>query len=375
MQKIDDELLYTVHCLNVDTVDCIVWAFDNKGFLNLQEKFKKDILASYPFILAIALKVKISYLSEIAALNTVCHISSVQKFSILLNKSRTILGVEKLHKKGILGSNVTVAVIDTGCYFHVDFVMPYNRILQFVDFVNHTKTPYDDNGHGTFVCGVVGGGGVASAKKYRGIAPNCNIIVLKALDENGQTKATTILDAMQWVFDNKGKYNIRVVCLSFGSEPLKTNDPLVAAVEVLWDSGICVVAASGNDGPKQGTIKSPGASPKIITVGSADTTGDDISVAPFSSRGPAFSFVKPDIIAPGVDILSTTNSTRFYTFLSGTSVSTPMVAGVCALLLEEYKFLSPNQIKNILLNSAQKVEGTKNDCGFGLVDAFNSMYN
>lgn len=377
MQKIDEVLLKQVYALNTSTINCIVWAKDENGFFYLKEFLKQfDIIAIYPFLNAIAIKVLHTDLKKLNDLDAVLYVSSVQKFSILMNKANYILGASALHKKGIVGNNVTVAVIDTGCFAHIDFLLLKNRILVFKDFVNKKDDCYDDNGHGTFVCGVIGGSGIASAKKFCGVAPFCNLVVLKALDKDGQTQATTILDAMQWIFDNKQKYNIAVVCMSFGSEPLKKNDPLIAGAEVLWDNGICVVAASGNDGPEFGTVKSPGASAKIITVGSADKIDNenDAKVAPFSSRGPAFSYVKPDIIAPGVDITSTTNGLNFYTKMSGTSVSTPMVAGVCALLLSEFSFLTPNQIKHILINSAKKLNCKPNECGAGLLNAYNSLF-
>lgn len=377
MQKIDEQLLCGVYALCNQNVDCIVWACDKGCFDELLIKFQNhEIYATYPFLNAFAIKIKTGELKILNDLQMVRFVSSVQKLSILMNKSKHLVGVDKLHKNGVLGTGVTVAVIDTGCFAHVDFLIKRNRIFCFKDFVNGNFTPYDDNGHGTFVCGVLAGNGVASAGKFSGVAPDCNLVVLKALDHFGQTQATTILDAMQWIFDNRQKYDIKVVCMSFGSEPLKTNDPLIKGAEVLWDNGICVVAACGNDGPEFETIKSPGASPKIITVGSADAANkaNQISVAPFSSRGPAFSFVKPDLIAPGVDIVSTVNGTSFYGKMSGTSVSTPMVAGTCALMLSEYKFLTPNQIKNILLNSAQKIEANINEGGAGFLDAYKSMY-
>lgn len=377
MKKIDENLICNVSILGNNKQKCIVWATDKASYDELLTRVSSNkIFAKYPFLNAFAMIVETKDLHILNNLQSVFYVSSVQKLSVLMHRAKTLLGVDKLHKKGIVGSNITVAVIDTGCFSHVDFFVPRNRVLFFKDFINGKKVPYDDNGHGTFVCGVLGGNGVASGKRFCGVATDCNLVVLKALDKLGQTQATTILDAMQWILDNKEKFDIKVVCMSFGSEPLKTNDPLMKGAEVLWDNGICVVAASGNDGPEFGTIKSPGASPKIITVGSADDAHkkDSISVAPFSSRGPAFSFVKPDLIAPGVDITATTNNLNFYGKMSGTSVSTPMVAGTCALLLSEYGFLSPNQVKNILLNSAHKIDCDKNECGFGFLDAFKSVF-
>ncbi len=379
MFKIDESLFYKVQSLKDDYIKCVVWVNNwENSYKMLKNIFNDDcIIKKFPFINAFGLKVTNKDLLKLNEFPWIEYVTSVQKASILMDASCGILGVDKLHKNQIFGQGVTVAVIDTGCYNHLDFVIGKNRIIFFKDFVNNKNFPYDDNGHGTFVTGVIAGNGLASNGKFCGIAPACDLIILKALDKYGETQAFTILDAMQWIYDNNKKYNIKVVCMSFGSVPLNRQDPLIQGAEILWDNGICVVSASGNDGPESNSIKSPGASPKIITVGSADKiiTNNNIKVAPFSSRGPAFSYVKPDLIAPGVDITSTTNKKTFYTQMSGTSVSTPMVAGVCALLLGEYQFLKPNRIKTILLNSSKHLQCDKNECGFGLLDAYNSFLN
>jgi serine protease AprX len=159
--------------------------------------------------------------------------------------------------------------------------------------------------------------------------------------------------------------------MSFGSTVMDVEDPLMYGAEVLWNNGIVVVSAAGNSGPNYSTIMSPGASKKIITVGSIDTTkGDKISVAEFSSRGPAFENFKPDIVLPGVDIISTGifKSKEFYTTMSGTSVSTPMVAGVASLMFNYNINYTPDQIKYMIVNSTIKFMDDRNAEGFGRLD-------
>ena len=114
--------------------------------------------------------------------------------------------------------------------------------------------------------------------------------------------------------DNRKKYNIKVVCMSFGSMVLSSNDPLITGAEVLWNNGITVVAAAGNSGPESQTIKSPGASSKIITVGAINDNRkngkyneDNFVIADFSSRGPILDNYKPDLVVPGVDIMGGCN--------------------------------------------------------------------
>ena len=375
MSKIDINLLNTIETLNNQTkdVDCLVYAsnyFLARRYLN--NTFDKVV--EYPFIKAFGIKTDLNNIKKIANLKQVKYISSITKVFAQMNIAKDVLNFNEDLKK-YTGSGVTVAIIDTGISEHVDFCSFSNRIIHFEDFINKKTVPYDDNGHGTFVSGVLAGNGFFNGRKYSGIAPKANIIMLKALDESGETGALTILNAMQWISDNRQKYNIKVVCMSLGSQPLESGDPLVVGAEALWNLGLVVIAAAGNSGPNYSTIKSPGASGKIITVGALDdgrnlgqTQKQNYKVANFSSRGPSNNFYKPDCLTPGVDIISVSNNGNIYTKMSGTSVSTPMVAGAVCLLLEKYSNLSPLAVKSRILSSCDQVFGERNSEGFGLLN-------
>ena len=375
--KIDPNLLGCVKVLSIQkkNQDVIVFT-ENYHFFRkfLYNQPKITILGEYPFINAIAINLPNNQILELANNCYVNYISSVMTAKAMMNSARRVIEVDELHKKGITGKNVRVAVIDTGCYPHIDFVLGKNRIFKFIDLVSNKSQPYDDNGHGTFVAGVLGGNGFGSGGKYCGIAPNCDLIILKALNSDGQTQAFKVLDAMQWVYENHSNYNIKVVCMSFGSTPLAKNDPLSLGANSLWDSGIVVVGAVGNDGTKPSSVKSPGSSSKIITVGCADTRTEEIKIADFSSRGPIFELVKPDLVAPGVNVTSLANNTSLYTQMTGSSVSTPFVAGAATLLLQLNPNLTPNQIKAQLMNSTIKLPFEPNDCGTGLLNIQNAIY-
>jgi len=373
--KIDNILLSRVVALdNEKKLECIVKA---KNFSQVKKFLKQkniEVLSEYLFINSFFVNVKKSELLNLSKSVSVEKIYSVSTASMMMNVSKKILGCDKTE---LTGKGVCVGVIDTGIAPHFDFYLSQKRVAGFIDFVGGAKYPYDDNGHGTFVSGVLAGGGNSSVGKYSGIAPQSKIYSLKALDKNGEAYSNKILDAMEWIFDNHKKKNIRVVCMSFGSEPLGYNDPIMVGAESLWKDGVVVVSAAGNSGPEYQTIKSPGVSTKIITVGGFDDnrfSEEDydkslFEIAEFSSRGPAFNRYKPDVVAPAVDITSC-DRRGGYTKLSGTSVATPMIAGLSCLIIEKYPSINPDQVKRLLITNAESVTYNRNLEGFGVPKIF-----
>lgn len=350
-------------------VDCIILSNKYKSTKKELDAICKNNYIELPIISGFAVSCSINNIIKIANLNCVKYISSNTKVNSLIYNSKKFLHVDFLQNKIVKNYSHSVVVIDTGIYPHIDFCLGKNRIIKFVDLINQSDIPYDDNGHGTFVSGILCGNSITS--RYGGIDNNTNIIVIKALDNDGETTSIKIIQAMQWILDNHKKYNIKVVCMSFGSVLSDGNDPLINGAEVLWNNGICLVCAAGNSGPEPATIMSPGASKKIITVGSLDNLKDGLRVADFSSRGPVFNFYKPDMVVPGVDIISTNVfkvNHKFYTTMTGTSVSTPMVAGIVSLLYSINPNYTPDQIKYMLINSCVKITGDRNAEGFGYLD-------
>ena len=264
------------------------------------------------------------------------------------------------------GGDQRRCVLDTGIFPHIDFT---GRILAFQDFIGHRIRPYDDNSHGTHVCGIIGGDGRASEGRIRGIAPGCSLIVLKVLDRTGNGRKEDVLQAFRWILENKRYYGIRVVNISVGTTCRRAEDHrvLIAGVEQLWDAGLVVVAAAGNQGPKAGSVTAPGSSRKIITVGSSDLLTGRTAI---SGRGPTFECVcKPDLVAPGNHVLACApGADNGYGVKSGTSMSTPLVAGAAALMLEKNPELTNVQIKMKLKESARDMGLPKNQQGWGELD-------
>ena len=268
-----------------------------------------------------------------------------------------------MEKSFYTGKGIGVCILDTGIYEHIDFT---GRIWAFYDFLAFKRRPYDDNGHGTHVAGLVAGDGTASMGKYRGAAPGCGIIALKVLDRYGTGSQDDVLRALRWIREYRQQYRIRVVNISVGTtcNSKKDHTGLLKSVEQLWDEGMVIVTAAGNLGPKPGSITAPGSSKKVITVGSSDLLEGRGAI---SGRGPTEECVcKPDIVAPGNKIMSCVPGKPFsYGVKSGTSMSTPLVTGAIACALEKDPALTNTDIKTMLMNSADDMGLPRNLQGWG----------
>ena len=268
-----------------------------------------------------------------------------------------------MEKSFYTGKGIGVCILDTGIYEHIDFT---GRIWAFYDFLAFKRRPYDDNGHGTHVAGLVAGDGTASMGKYRGAAPGCGIISLKVLDRYGTGSQDDVLRALRWIRENRQQYRIRVVNISVGTtcNSKRNHARLLESVEQLWDEGVVVVTAAGNQGPRPGSITAPGSSKKVITVGSSDLLEGRSAI---SGRGPTAECVcKPDIVAPGNKIMSCVPGNPYsYGVKSGTSMSTPLVTGAIACALEKNPALTNTDIKTMLMNSAEDMGLPQNLQGWG----------
>lgn len=230
--------------------------------------------------------------------------------------------------------------------------------------------------HGTHVAGIIAGNGLSSNGKYMGVAPKANILGIKALDEYGGGSTSDIIAAISYVVETKDKYNTKIINISLGTPANNScdKDPLCKAVDMAVKAGLIVIAAAGNSGPKEGTILSPGISRNVITVGAVDDKRtidpSDDTIAPFSSRGPTIEgLMKPDIVAPGVNIKSLSNTKLdSYASLSGTSMATPLVSGSVALLLNKHGNLSPQEIRDRITASCIDLKESKENQGAGMLN-------
>jgi serine protease AprX len=279
---------------------------------------------------------------------------------------------------GYTGNGVGVAILDSGIATHTALD---TRVAVHVNLVSDEPgVTGDPFGHGTHLAGIIGGNRTAATYVTAGFAggsaPSVKLIDVRVLGSRGSGRTSDVIAGIDWAIAHRLVYNIRVINLSLGhpvTEPSLT-DPLCQAVTRAVQAGIVVSVSAGNYGltstgaPVLGGITSPGNAPAALTVGAVDTKGtidpSDDAVAPYSSRGPARYeiVVKPDVVAPGTRIVSLEaqnsylgstypqyhiagNGKNAYMRLSGSSMSTAVVSGGVALLLNAVPSMNPAQVK------------------------------
>ncbi len=306
------------------------------------------------------------------------------------------------------GTGIKVGVIDTGVdYTHPDLggCLGINcKVAGGYDFVNNDSNPMDDHGHGTHVAGTISGDGILTnngvSQPIRGVAPGAKIYAYKVLNSGGSGTSANIISAIQACADPNGDgdfsdhLDICSMSLGGGGNP---DDPMSTAVDNAVANGVVFTIAAGNSGPNANTIGSPGTARNAITVAAACKTGDvgvdstcPTPIAQFSSVGPVSwtdssgttqTLNKPDISAPGHKICAAQFGTAWadrscgtgHVAISGTSMATPHMAGVAALLRQAHPELSPAQIKSLLISTATNLGVSADRQGAGLVNAMTAL--
>jgi serine protease AprX len=371
--------------------------------------------------------------------NGYLHVDDIQiEYSRLANSyNRSVLANSVWMNNPAPGEGVTVAVVDGGMANHVDLTTnSVSRIIASVDFTKDAEFTYsveslatqaviayppiegeammslpfggdgintgsvglDDYGHGTHVAGIIGGMGQASQGARLGNAPLVNLVNVKVTGADGSGYLSDMIYGLQWIYENRVAYNIRVVNISMNSAVPESyhTSPVDAAVEILWFNGIVVVVAAGNNGTGSEPVDllPPANDPFVITVGATDDMGTswllDDAMANFSAYGTTEDgFSKPDLVAPGRNIISLLASTTstvylehpthrvddYYFRMSGTSMSTPMVTGAVALMLQRNPNLNPDQVKYRLMSTARSNWPAYNvaKAGAGYLNTFDAV--
>jgi serine protease AprX len=307
---------------------------------------------------------------------------------------------DKLWQRGITGRGVGVAVIDTGISGDMpDFrdTSGASRVVANVITAPGATTAGDGFGHGTHVAGIIAGNSLnrdASDPfrgRYLGVAPEANLIAVKASDDAGNSTILDVINGIAFVIEHRQDFNIRVLNLSLSTDTPQSykTDPLDAAVEYAWQKGIVVVAASGNRGNTADAVQyAPANDPYVISVGGIDETGNSGrgSRATWSSTGRTQDGIaKPEVMAPGAHIVSVlAPGSAFETLCGncaiggayfkagGTSMAAPVVSGAAALLLQARPTLTPDQVKALLMGTDRSVSGGDN--GAGVIDVERALY-
>ncbi len=341
-----------------DIVTVLVWFKEPKAF----DIVSKHGVVTYEFLSGMGAAVDIR-VSNIKALSEEAQIEFVEANGvshIMLSQSIPLINADDVWALGYDGTGIKIAIIDTGIdKNHCDF--PSGKIVAWKDCVGTGSTPYDDHGHGTHCSSIAAG-----AYNPKGVAPGASLIGAKVCNSSGQCTDADIIEGV----DFGVAQGADVESLSLGGTGGDGTSAIAQECNWAVDQGVVVCCAAGNNGSACCTISTPGDATKVITVAASDKSD---ALASFSSRGPTTDGrIKPDITAPGVSIYAADSGTSCSDIsMSGTSMATPHIAGVSALMLDANGAATPLQVKNCMGKAAIDKGNTGKDClwGWGRVDA------
>lgn len=382
----------------------------------------------------IALPATAGQVRALAANSAITSIWSNDRLQYFDNQARTVAGVERVRTDSSFtnlngglpvsgAGNFSVVINDSGIDATHDDLKLGRNVIQNVQIVTDTETLTDftplfavenvpdtdlNVGHGTHCAGIVGGTGQLSGGLYAGVAPGAKLIGA------GSGAVLFVLNALggfEYSLANQFVYNIRVISNSYGgSGAFDPDNPINRATRLAYERNIVVVFAAGNSGPGKDTYNPYAKAPWVIGVAAGTKEG---GLASFSSRGtpkedrlanadPNDDYDAPTIVAPGTGREFDSNSAKFtaayistrsktnlfangltddtelplaylphYTQISGTSMATPFIAGVVALMLDADSTLTPDEIKQILTQTASRMPGYEDyQVGAGYVNVY-----
>lgn len=349
--------------------------------------YKGTMIHFVPYINCICAILSPNAIERILEFPQVDYIS-LDTFALLCG--RNILSSNGIIFQGIYkltGNNICIGIVDSGVYPHADLLNPRNKIKGFLDVINGYKYPYDDNGHGTFMSGIICGSGYQSKGANKGIAENSYIYSIKAFNSLGKGYISDILYSIQILIEKSPEHNIKVICLPF---ELISNDYFIISLfskifDIAIKQNITIVVPAGHNGNAEGSIKGIATLDNCIVVAGINTNSGQLKAYQYSSAGPFAKSEKPDLSAAAVDILSLNSDPNYvserngvklyprslenpYTVYSGTSCSAAYISGVCAILYENNPDLSFKDLISLLKVSCNLIDIPKYIQGAGMVD-------
>jgi len=337
---------------------------DKNALVGELTKYDSEIIFENDHMSLMTVLIPVSYKDEISQLPSVNHFEIDKEIKVnpvqVVSWDKEMIRMEEAISSNFTGNGVKIAVIDSGIAPHEDL-----EIAGGISFVDYTNSYEDDNGHGTHVAGIIGAKN--NDRGVVGVAPNAQLYAVKVLDYNGEGYVSNIAYGVRWAIDQ----GMDIINISAGTK--SDSYLLKSMIDEAYKKNILVIVAAGNDGNETGsgdTMDYPAKYNSAIAVGAIDKNRIR---APFSSTGHAL-----EITAPGVNILSTYLNNE-YIQMSGTSMATPFISGISALLMEANPNTSAENIRRLLQSGSIDLGAVGRDplYGYGLGQApyyFNDIY-
>lgn len=312
---------------------------------------------------------------------------------ISLDKHCYLCGSNILSSNGIssstklpgTGKGITIGIIDSGVYPHTDLKKPTNKIKNFIDIYSEITEPYDNNGHGTFISGVICGSGITKSGMYKGIAIDSSIVMIKAFDSLGKCYCSDLLQGLDYIKNNPD-LEIKIILLPC---ELNSYDKFLLSLfdkyfQFFSDINIPIIVSAGHNGNVEGKISGFALLDNCITVGGIINSRYEKKPYKYSSGGIVTKTIKPNFVAAASNIVSLNCDPSYisvrnglkvyprklqeqYTTYSGTSISAAYIAGICAIILEIIPELKPVDVHAILKFCSENIDLPKHLQGYGQI--------
>lgn len=360
---------------------------------SLQDKIEKrltsykcEIIRSIPSVGCICSNLSPNVIEKIIEYPQVDHICFDEQALLCGSSILAANGIVFESNYKLTGKDICIGIVDSGVYPHPDLKKPTNKIANFLDLVNNLNYPYDDNGHGTFISGLICSSGSSSKGMYKGIAAKSSIYMIKAFNSLGRGFISDILYAIETLINDSIENNIRIICLPF--EIIDYNEFALSLFSKLFDKAIeknlIIVVPSGHNSNIENSMRGIALLKNCLTVSGIDTTSVK---KPYigSSAGQSGKLDKPDLSAACVDIYSLNSDINYiserngqklyphpldklYTCYTGTSCAAAYISGICALLLEDNPDLTYKDIVSLLKLSCNLLNIPKSIQGSGMIN-------